>query len=222
MTVQFDAAGNIQNPALAAYFKKLGLVPDSLSCALFAQMKLLGVKFDAASFSRARALSRHFKENEKNAASASLLFETKGIFAREEEIEAVLADDEHSSGDNDGCGGGSSSSNRRGEKTYITNIENELSDKNVKGIILLGAPENTHKAIARMQDSWGGALPYPVFSFFSQDDIIAMEDSADFVLDKAQKAEINGILEEEEQTYIKEIPYPSKNNAPNAWCSRCL
>ncbi|MCI6983725.1 MAG: hypothetical protein MR917_05855, partial [Treponema porcinum] len=32
MTVQFDAAGNIQNPALAAYFKKLGLVPDSLSC----------------------------------------------------------------------------------------------------------------------------------------------------------------------------------------------
>ena len=95
---------------------------------------------------------------------------------------------------------------KRGSKTYITNIENELSDKNVKGIILLGAPENTHKAIARMQDSWGGALPYPVFSFFSQDDIIAMEDSADFVLDKAQKAEINGILEEEEQTYIKEIP----------------
>ena len=54
MTVQFDAAGNIQNPALAAYFKKLGLVPDGLSCALFAQMKLLGVKFDAAAFSRAR------------------------------------------------------------------------------------------------------------------------------------------------------------------------
>ena len=120
MTVQFDAAGNIQNPALAAYFKKLGLVPDSLSCTLFAQMKLLGVKFDAAAFSRARALSRHFKENEKNAASASLLFETKGIFAREEEIEAVFADDERSSGDNDGCGGGSSSGNRRGEKTFVS------------------------------------------------------------------------------------------------------
>lgn len=95
---------------------------------------------------------------------------------------------------------------KRGSKTYITNIESELSDKNVKGIILLGAPENTHKAIARMHDSWGGALPYPVFSFFSQDDVIAMEDSADFVLDKAQKAEINGILEEEMQTYIEEIP----------------
>lgn len=95
---------------------------------------------------------------------------------------------------------------RRGSKTYITNIENELSDKNVKGIILLGAPENTHKAIARMQDAWGGTLPYPVFSFFSQDDVIAMEDASDFVLDKAQKAEINGILEEEVQTYIEEIP----------------
>lgn len=95
---------------------------------------------------------------------------------------------------------------KRGSKTYITNIESELSDKNVKGIILLGAPENTHKAIARMQDAWGGTLPYPVFSFFSQDDVIAMEDAADFVLDKAQKAEINGILEEEMQTYIEEIP----------------
>lgn len=95
---------------------------------------------------------------------------------------------------------------KKGSKTYITNLESELDEKNVKGIILLGAPENTYKAIARMQDKYDGNLPYPVFSFFSQDDVVAMEDSSDFVLDKAQKAEINGILPEEEQTYVQEIP----------------
>lgn len=94
-----------------------------------------------------------------------------------------------------------------GSKTYITNLENELSDKNVKGIILLGCPENTHKAIARLQDKWGGALPYPVFSFFPQDDVIAMEDSADFVLDKAQKIDLDGIAKnEEEQDFFEEVP----------------
>lgn len=90
--VRFDDSGNILNPAVAAYFKKLGLVPDDVSFALFEQMKLLGRKFDAASFARARALSKKIKGNEKNAARTSLVMEEKGIFARDEDIRAVLGD----------------------------------------------------------------------------------------------------------------------------------
>ena len=95
---------------------------------------------------------------------------------------------------------------KRGTKTFITNLEGHLEGKNICGIIFIGAPENTHAAIARMQDKNGGSLPYPVFSFFSQDDVLGMEDSADFVLDKAQKAAIDGIVVEEEQSFVSEVP----------------
>lgn len=95
---------------------------------------------------------------------------------------------------------------KRGSKVFITNLTNLLSDKELQGIVLLGAPEGTHIAIARLQDSWGGTLPFPVFTLFPQDDVLGIEDSSDFVLDKAQKAEINGIVAEEEQTYVHEIP----------------
>lgn len=95
---------------------------------------------------------------------------------------------------------------KRGSKTFITNLEWHLEGKNLCGIIFIGAPENTHTAIARMQDKNGGSLPYPVFSFFSQDDVLGMEDSADFVLDKAQKAAIDGIVVEEEQSFVGEVP----------------
>ena len=95
---------------------------------------------------------------------------------------------------------------KKGTKVYITNLTYLLEDVELQGIILLGAPEGTHYAIARLQDSWGGTLPYPVFSLFPQDDILGIEDSSDFVLDKAQKADINGLINEEEQSEIKEIP----------------
>lgn len=74
---------------------------------------------------------------------------------------------------------------RHGSKAYITNLEGKLSDKSLCGIILLGAPENTAEAIARITDAYDGLLPFPVFSFFSQDEEVPMENCADFVLDVA-------------------------------------
>lgn len=112
-TVRFDDAGNILNPAVAAYFKKLGLVPDDVSFALFEQMKLLGRKFDAAAFSRARALSKKMKGSEKNAAQASFIMEEKGIRARKDDVRAVLGGG--SSGGNE-CGG--SSQNRKEDNRF--------------------------------------------------------------------------------------------------------
>lgn len=96
---------------------------------------------------------------------------------------------------------------KHGSRTYITDLANILSDKQVSAMVILGAPEGTHKAIARLQDAHDGTLPYPIISFFSQDEVLAMEDSADFVIDKAQKAEINGIIANETTSdFVNEVP----------------
>ena len=62
---------------------------------------------------------------------------------------------------------------------------------------MLGAPEGTNNAIIRLEDLYGGIKPFPVFSFFSQDELLGMEYVSDFVLDKAMKANITGVVEEE-------------------------
>ncbi len=96
---------------------------------------------------------------------------------------------------------------KHGTKYYISSLYDHLENKNVQGLIILGAPEGTYSAIARLQDAYDGALPYPVISFFSQDDVLGMEYSADFVLDKEQNAEINGIVTHEEtQDFVAEVP----------------
>lgn len=96
---------------------------------------------------------------------------------------------------------------KRGSKAYISSLAAILSEEELCGIVLLGAPDGTHRAIAQLQDSFGGTLPCPVFSFFSQDDVIAMEDSADFVLDKLQTAELDGdASQEHEPEFFQEIP----------------
>lgn len=96
---------------------------------------------------------------------------------------------------------------KHGSRTYITDLANILSDKEVSALLILGAPEGTYKAIARMQDSYNGTLPFPVISLFSQDEVLGMEYSSDFILDKTQKAQLDGTMDNEsEQTFIKDVP----------------
>lgn len=96
---------------------------------------------------------------------------------------------------------------KRGSKNYISFLYDYLVNINVRGVVLLGAPDGTHSALAKLQDYFDGKIPYPIFSLFSQDDVLAMEYSSDFVLDKAQKAEINGLIRNEEnQDFVKEVP----------------
>ena len=95
---------------------------------------------------------------------------------------------------------------KHGTRTYSTNLANILNDKEVSALIILGAPEGTYKSIARLQDSYEGTLPFPVISFFSQDDVLGMEYSSDFLLDKTQKASMNGIIElESDQEKVESI-----------------
>jgi hypothetical protein len=68
----------------------------------------------------------------------------------------------------------------------ISLLNDMLGEHRVGGLIAVGAPERTHAALARLQDSWkdteGG---YPVISLSPQDDALGIEAGSDLVLDIA-------------------------------------
>lgn len=73
-------------------------------------------------------------------------------------------------------------------KERISSLADRIEGKNLAGMIILGAPENMHIALSKLQDKTeDGHLSYPVFTLFSQDDVLGMESSSDFVLDYAHK-----------------------------------
>ena len=80
---------------------------------------------------------------------------------------------------------------KRGGHSYATEFYNIISDPllDLAGIILIGAPEYTHLALARNQDDWNQNVPYPVIALFPQDDALGIESTCDFILDKTQTAE---------------------------------
>lgn len=89
---------------------------------------------------------------------------------------------------------------KHGARSYSTELSSMLTttDRDLAGIIILGAPENTHIAFAKLQDYWNQEVPYPVYALFPQDDVLGLESTCDFVLDKAQTAQITGDLVTEE------------------------
>ncbi len=84
---------------------------------------------------------------------------------------------------------------KHGTTTRISDLNNYLNDSNLKGIILLGAPEGIGIPLSKQHDLWENNLPYSVFSFFPQEDILAMEANADFILEAERKTEDN-VLEQ--------------------------
>lgn len=79
-------------------------------------------------------------------------------------------------------------------KTYVSELTAMLTetDKDLIGVIILGAPANTHYALGRVQDYWNMKVPYPIFSLFPQDEALGLESTCDFVLDKYLAADITG------------------------------
>ena len=75
-----------------------------------------------------------------------------------------------------------------GGKERISSLADKIEGKNLAGMIILGAPEGLHIALSKIQDSTeDGKLNYPVFTLFSQDDVLGTESTSDFVLDYAHK-----------------------------------
>ena len=79
---------------------------------------------------------------------------------------------------------------KHGTTTRISDLNNYLNDSNLKGILLLGAPEGIGIPLSKQHDIWENNLPYSVFSFFPQEDILAMEANADFILEAERKTEV--------------------------------
>lgn len=85
-------------------------------------------------------------------------------------------------------------------RSYQNNLRIALEEEipNLTGVIILGAPDKTHLGLASNQDFWNMNVPYPVIALFPQDDVLGLEATCDFVLDKGQAANFNGqVLEEE-------------------------
>lgn len=79
------------------------------------------------------------------------------------------------------------------------------NEKEISGIVLLGAPSGTETALTRIQNFWKLEVPYPIIALFSQEEAAGLEANCDIVIDKSQKAEITGgIAPEETITEVSE------------------
>ena len=113
-------------------------------------------------------------------------------------------------------------------KSYVSELTSMIteSEKDLIGVIILGAPENTHYALGRIQDYWNMNPPYPIFSLFPQDESLGMESTCDFVLDKYISTDITGgklhdedishILLEAPHVLLSVINYMKNLNGPFA------
>ena len=106
---------------------------------------------------------------------------------------------------------------KSGGRSYQTNLRLTLQNDidNLVGLVILGAPENTHYALARNQDFWNMFVPYSVVALFPQDDILGLESTCTFVLEKSQSPHFNdGVLNEDvEESTSLAIP-----EAPEILC----
>lgn len=89
---------------------------------------------------------------------------------------------------------------KHGARGYASDFAAILQDEELEfsGIVLLGAPENTHTALAKNQDKWEQEVPYPVVALFPQDDVLGIESTCDIVVDKGQTAGLDGEIAPEE------------------------
>ena len=89
---------------------------------------------------------------------------------------------------------------KHGVKGYASDLAAILQSEelDLAGVVILGAPENTHIALARNQDKWEQNVPYPVIALFPQDDVLGIESTCDIVVDKSQTAGLTGEIAPEE------------------------
>lgn len=96
-----------------------------------------------------------------------------------------------------------------GGTTRISRLNSKIDGIELCGLITLGAPENTNKAIGALQEDYSNNMPYPVYTFFPQDDdIVGIQATSDFIVDKstsADKLEEDKLEEEYEQTMVEGI-----------------
>lgn len=74
-------------------------------------------------------------------------------------------------------------------KNRVMNLYDLINEKDIKGLLILGAPQNTHFMVAKIQDYWEQEVPYPIFSFFPKDDVLGQQGTCNFILETQQTTE---------------------------------
>lgn len=105
-------------------------------------------------------------------------------------------------------------------KNGIRGLHKTLEGTKVKGILFLGAPNETHLVLARYQDEFGGNTPFTVISLFPQDDILGQESTCSLILDYEQstspdeeETESSRIIgAEAEQIFINSVKFLANSN----------
>lgn len=91
-----------------------------------------------------------------------------------------------------------------GGKPRVSKLTSLLEDRTLAGLIVLGAPEGMGIPLAKLQDA-NEEQPYSVFSLFPQDDVLASEAVADFVLDYAHHSDAERDAEQGEFTATQDF-----------------
>ena len=87
----------------------------------------------------------------------------------------------------------------------ISNLREVAEKNNIRAMILLGAPEDTHLTLVRIIEGWEETHPFNIFSLFPQDDVLGEEFSCNFVLDFESASDI--VLGDEHQKVDDEALY---------------
>lgn len=103
---------------------------------------------------------------------------------------------------------------KHGARSYSNDLLNILQNDDIDyaGVIILGAPEKTHLALAKNQDKWNQEVPYPVIALFPQDDVLGLESTCDIVIDKGQS------VNEKEEEHPEELENVIIAEAPDVLC----
>lgn len=73
-------------------------------------------------------------------------------------------------------------------KNGIQGLRKLLEGVDLKGIIFLGAPDDTHEVLSKYQEMYGGEIPFPVISLFPQDNVLGQEATCTLIIDYERSA----------------------------------
>ena len=101
----------------------------------------------------------------------------------------------------------------------ISSLNDFLGDRQIRGIILLGTPERTHIALAKIHNDWDNMTPFNIFSFFPQDEALGQEGTCNFVVEyprlHTELSEDSGVIQSADESveiimnsirYVAQLP----------------
>lgn len=93
----------------------------------------------------------------------------------------------------------------RGGSARIASLPSMLEEDGAMGLVVVGAPEGTHRALASLQNTEINRSLYPIISLMPQDDILGIEAGSDIVIEYVPSSATTE-LSEESGAYQENVP----------------